>query len=460
MISQTAQRPAADHFLDQLPLRLATELSSVPAGRLTSITLDAPMPGFPTPVDLPDESVFWSRPAQGHFRLGVGCALRTEFEGRGRFAELDAWLLGMESDWTREVDAPGVFLGFAFSPDQQVQRDWAPLANTLALVPRVVIDRSPLGCRVTFSCRADERRDEVMAAWLDGATSIVRAFDADMLSANSSPIRLREMPGAETDWLARVGRALDEIRSGKVDKLVLTRRVRMLTSRPLRPGSVLAWLGDRYHDCTLFAFRESGVALVGVSPERLLSVRDGAVLADALAGSAPRGKAPEEDRIAGEMLLNEAKAQHEHAVVVQDIIRALKPGCLTVSACQAPGLLKLPTVQHLWSQVHGQLREGVRPLSLIARLHPTPAVGGTPRADALHWLEDHGETRWGWYTGGVGWLDPSSTEVSVVLRCGLLNGGTADLFAGAGIVAGSVPEDELDETRWKLNALREALAIG
>ncbi len=460
MIPHQAKRPAIDQFLDQLPKRLAAELASAPPARLISLTIDAPMPDFPTPVDLPDESVFWSRPAQGHYRLGVGQALRIESEGQGRFVRLDAQLRDLESDWCREPGTPGVFLGFAFSPEQKVQRDWAPLANTLALVPRVVIDRSPLGCRLTFSCRADEDRNRVLALWFEGAQSIVTAFDPATVTDDANPIVLREVPGAETDWLARVGRALDEIRSGNVDKLVLTRRVRMLTSRPLRPGAVLAWLGDRYHDCTLFSFREAGVALVGVSPERLLSVHDGAVMVDALAGSAPREEPPEADRIAGEMLLKEVKAQHEHAVVVDDIVRALRPDCLSVNACQAPGLLKLPTVQHLWSQVHGQLRAEVRPLALIDRLHPTPAVGGTPRSRALSWLQDHGETRWGWYTGGVGWLDGDSAEVSVVLRCGLLNGGTADLFAGAGIVAGSVPETELDETRWKLDALREALAIG
>lgn len=460
MTPHPAKRPVSDHFLDQLPARLEAALASTERGYLTSVTLDVPMPDFPTPVELPDESIFWSRPAQGHFRLGVGRALRLAFAGVDRFEQLDQRLRELESDWSRGDDVPGVFLGFAFSPVQQVQRDWAPLANTLALVPRVVIDRGPLGCRLTFSCRADEDRDDVMAHWLDGAGAIVRAFDPDTVIANSAPIVLREIPGAEADWLARVGRALDEIRSGKLDKLVLTRRIRMLTSRPLRPGAVLAWLGDRYNDCTLFSFRESDMALVGVSPERLLSIRDGAVLADALAGSAPRLTPPEEDRIAGEMLLKEIKAQHEHAVVVDDIIGALRPDCVSVSACQAPSLLKLPTVQHLWSQVHGQLREGVRPLALISRLHPTPAVGGTPREQALTWLQDHGETRWGWYTGGVGWLDGNGAEVSVVLRCGLLNGATADLFAGAGIVAGSVPETELDETRWKLDALREALAIG
>jgi isochorismate synthase len=449
-----------NHFLDQLPARLEAALASTERGYLTSVTLDVPMPDFPTPVELPDESIFWSRPAQGHFRLAVGRALRLAFAGVDRFEQLDQRLRELESDWSRGDDVPGVFLGFAFSPVQEVQRDWAPLANTLALVPRVVIDRGPLGCRLTFSCRADEDRDDVMAHWLDGAGAIVRAFDPDTVIANSAPIVLREIPGAEADWLARVRRALDEIRSGKLDKLVLTRRITMLTSRPLRPGAVLAWLGDRYNDCTLFSFRESDMALVGVSPERLLSIRDGAVLADALAGSAPRLTPPEEDRIAGEMLLKEIKAQHEHAVVVDDIIGALRPDCVSVSACQAPSLLKLPTVQHLWSQVHGQLREGVRPLALISRLHPTPAVGGMPREQALTWLQDHGETRWGWYTGGVGWLDGNGAEVSVVLRCGLLNGATADLFAGAGIVAGSVPETELDETRWKLDALREALAIG
>jgi menaquinone-specific isochorismate synthase len=96
---------------------------------------------------------------------------------------------------------------------------------------------------------------------------------------------------------------------------------------------------------------------------------------------------------------------------------------------------------------------------LLERMHPTPAVGGAPRAAALKWLRQHGEARRGWYTGGVGWLDDAGGDVWVALRCALVEGLHASLYAGAGIVAGSRPEQELKETGWKLQAMLEALAV-
>ena len=457
---QTPIDPAISAFLDALESRLGKELWRAGAAPLISVTLDAPDPGPVPSGELPDHSMYWTRPSEGRLRVGVGHALSLTAGGKDRFASLDARLAALEQDWSRKAAAPGFFLGFAFSPEERANGDWPPLANTLAVLPRVVLDRSPLGSRLTFSCRQEEDREAVLLEWVRGAGVILRADGRTETDAPSSPILLEEAPGEEDVWLARVHGALEEIRTGSVDKLVLTRRIRILTSRPLRPGCMLAWLRDRYPDCTLFAFRDGDNTLLGVSPERLLSLRQGTATADALAGTAPRAAAPEDDSAAGERLLHDAKAQHEHAVVVAEIRRALAPDCAEVITPQGPRLMKLPTVQHLWSQIHGRLLNGARPLSLIDRLHPTPAVGGAPRPQALAWLDHHGENRWGWYTGGVGWLDEDGAEVSVVLRCGLLNGAWADLFAGAGIVADSVPEIELDETRWKLDALRQALAIG
>ena len=223
---------------------------------------------------------------------------------------------------------------------------------------------------------------------------------------------------------------------------------------------MLAWLSARYPSGTVFAVRRPEASLVGVSPERLMALEGDLVVADALAGSAPRGADPTNDRALADVLMDDAKARSEHALVVKGIVDALEPVCAGLVAPQAPSILRLPTVQHLATHVHGRIRPGVDVLELVRRLHPTPAVGGAPKDPALAWLEENGEHDRGWYTGGVGWLDDSGGDVWVVLRCALLGAGRATLFAGAGIVEGSDPHAELDETAWKLNAILEALALG
>jgi menaquinone-specific isochorismate synthase len=121
-------------------------------------------------------------------------------------------------------------------------------------------------------------------------------------------------------------------------------------------------------------------------------------------------------------------------------------------------LMKLPRVQHLWSPVHARTRPGVSLLRLAERLHPTSAVGGIPRAEALAWLAEHEPEPRGWYTGALGWVDAGGDgDLCVILRCALIQGQQAQLFAGSGIVAQSDPQEELRETEWKLQTMLDGL---
>jgi isochorismate synthase len=222
---------------------------------------------------------------------------------------------------------------------------------------------------------------------------------------------------------------------------------------------MLEWLAARFPESTVFAVRRPGISLLGASPECLLGLDHGLVVADALAGSAPRATCEEADQSLGSALLGDRKELAEHAVVVREILRALEPLCTGLVATHSPSLLRLANVQHLASHVHGRVRPDVGVFELLDRLHPTAAVGGAPRAAALEWLQRHGESDRGWYTGGVGWLDESGGDIWVALRCAVLGDRVASVYAGAGIVAGSEPKQELRETGWKLQAMLEALAI-
>ncbi len=446
-----------EFFLDELPRRLARALSSPPRGRVFSFS--ARLPGR-SAVSVPETgiSVHWCRVTDGKLRVGIGSAWEATATGPGRFAELARAHRILMNGWsTASLDgtapARAAFLGFAFGEDSST----GDLPNALLWVPRVVAERRGPSIVLHFTgCQEDEPA-VLLEEWIAAAR---RLADTSAGSSRANPARFPALPADDQAWRQRVQEALGTIRSGSVEKLVLTRRVELALERQPEIGRVIPWLAARYPTGTVFALRRPEASMLGVSPERLLSLQAGVVVADALAGSAPRSTRNDEDERLGEGLLEDAKARAEHEHVVEGIVDALEPLCAGLVAPQAPSVVRLPTVQHLSTHVHGRVRPEVTVFDLISRLHPTPAVGGTPRDSALAWLANNGEQERGWYTGGVGWLDDSGGDISVVLRCALLAADRATLFAGAGIVEGSDPAAEFLETDWKLQAILEALALG
>ena len=305
------------------------------------------------------------------------------------------------------------------------------------------------------------RSRERLSSWLEHARTLLSASLASKRGV--SPVQVaRNFDGDGVGrWVARVEAALQAIDSGALDKLVLSRRIRLTAARALDVSGILEWLGTCYPDCALFTVRDEHSTLVGASPERLVALDAGRVVADALAGTSARGADLDRDNALGEALLRDPKALREHVLVVRQMKRALDPLCCAVTVPERPRLLRLPTLQHLWSPLRAHVRASTTVLDLARALHPTPAVSGAPHAAALDWLAANGEQDRGWYTGALGWVAPDGGgELCVVLRCGELRGNTAELCAGAGIVAGSNPAQELAETEWKLQALLESLSAG
>jgi isochorismate synthase len=222
-------------------------------------------------------------------------------------------------------------------------------------------------------------------------------------------------------------------------------------------------------DCTTFAVPELEPGrpepvgeLVGATPELLVAKRGREVLAIPLAGSAPRYGDPERDAASAAGLLASRKDREEHALVVEDVAAALEPLCEALDHPHEPEPLGTANVWHLSTPFRGRLRSSVRSvLDLVAALHPTAAVGGSPREAARAALAELEPIDRGWYAGPVGWVDADGDgRWAIALRCAELTGTTARVFAGAGIVADSDPAAELEETERKFRALLDALRWG
>jgi isochorismate synthase len=247
------------------------------------------------------------------------------------------------------------------------------------------------------------------------------------------------------DIVERIGR-------GEFEKVVIARRSTLSFEGAVDATAVLADLAETSEHCTRFAFRVGDVSFVGATPERLIRKSGVSIDTEALAGSS--------DGARGAELMRSPKEREEHDLVVREIVRALSPLCVTVTRPPAPELRVLRHLLHLTTPIRGRLARAMHVLELVQRLHPTPAVGGVPGADAVRFITEHEPAPRGWYASPIGWFDASGDgEFAVGLRSGALVGDRAYLYAGGGIVKDSDPASEYDETRLKLATLSAALHV-
>lgn len=289
--------------------------------------------------------------------------------------------------------------------------------------------------------------------------------------ADLPAVRIAEFRPAPQEHRTRVAsavRALNDPATG-LHKVVLARALHLTADGPLDPRTLLRRLvaddaaanayladlsgaGDRYR----------GATLVGASPELLVARRGEVVTCQPFAGSAPRFADPEADRASGAALADSAKNRHEHAIVIDEVRKALAPYCHDLQIDPTPHLSATAAVWHLSTQITGRLREpSTTALDLAVALHPTPAVGGVP-TDAAAALITQLEGDRGFYAGAVGWCDAAGNGRWVVsIRCAQLAADrrSAVAHSGGGIVAESDPDDELAETTTKFTTILSALGV-
>jgi isochorismate synthase len=270
--------------------------------------------------------------------------------------------------------------------------------------------------------------------------------------------QLRPVPEAE-GYTGAVRAAIEAIRSGGARKVVLARTIEVDAGRQLDPRALAARLRAVDPDAFVFAAPTDAGVMVGASPELLVSRRGLDVRANPLAGSAPRSGDPEEDRELARALETSSKDREEHAIVVEAVAEVLRPRCEELRWDPEPVLLETANVWHLSTRFHGVLREPApTSLELVRALHPTPAVAGAPRDVARAMREELEPFDRGRYAGPVGWVDANGDgEWAIALRCAELRGDRATSYAGAGVVADSVPSMELAETDRKFRAFLDAL---
>lgn len=417
---------------------------------------------------LGEDAFFWEQPSEGFALVGVGSAHQIECSGTGRFEQTArAWhalldhavIDGMD---TLPGSGPTLLGGFAFDPQCPGTATWRGFPDAALLLPRLQLSVCAGAASLTCNVVVDETSDP--PAIVDDLLGLYHATGAmSPLHAShtrTAPVlRIEEcMPAA--DWKRLIQDTVVTIEQGGFEKVALARSLRVVVQRSIDVGLVLARLRGAYPAACTFAIARDDGCLVGATPERLVGVRSGVVRASGLAGTARRGATATEDDRLGQELLDSPKNRHEHAVVVEMLRAAFAELCVDTYAPAVPRLVKLSNLQHLYTPVSGRLRSPYTLLDLVARLHPTPAVGGLPRAATLDYIRAHEGLDRGWYAAPIGWLDARGEgDFAVALRSGLIRDDRAVLFAGVGIVQDSVPDDEYAETNLKFRPMLGALGV-
>ena len=288
-----------------------------------------------------------------------------------------------------------------------------------------------------------------------------RIAPEEQTTETNSVIAVQSTPAA-AEFKASVSSALDAFAQGKLAKVVLSRKLILTLHKPADPERVLARLMAQNPHAFHFSLPlGQGRRLLGASPELLLRVSGGEVFTHPLAGSARRASEPVQDEAVARDLLASRKDQHEHKLVIDEIRRVLTPHCRELAIPQKPTLMSTDTLWHLGTPIAGQLHgSDASVLSLACQLHPTPALCGYPTDLARQFIREQEPFRRALFSGIVGWCDSQGNgEWAVVIRCGVLDGHQVELFAGAGIVAGSDPAMEWAETGTKLGTMLKALGL-
>ena len=431
-----------------IPRPLITELGaalrSAPAGvRVASIDLDI------DPLDLVRAGVHAFGAASAFLTPngvsigGLGVAWEAFASGADRLTDLDQRLAGLPHGAIAMV-------GGSFSDEGAHDEAWDGFPPATIVVPQITVVRRGGRSRLVVAVPAGGNPTMVLAA-----LASLRP-PPPVSTPRATELVVEAMPSID-DWRDEVAEAVAAIRGGSMDKVVLARSVRVRTGAPLDGANLAAGLRDRYPSCRVFLWQRGEAAFVGASPELLVNREGNRFEARPLAGSARRGLDPLEDRRLGDELLASEKDLEEHRLVVEDVVARLKPLAASLDRPSHPVLERFSTVQHLATPIAGAT--DARLLELAGAVHPTPAVAGSPRAEALSFIRKVERLDRGWYAGMIGWAEPAGDgELALSLRCALVRDGTATLFAGNGIVGASDPQREVDETRLKLRPMLDLLA--
>ena len=378
----------------------------------------------------------WVRSGDG--LVGFGEYKKFEVKGENRFKEAKSWWEERVSEFKIQNNVHGsgtgpiLFSSFSFDPNE----------ISVLVIPEILIG---------------QKNGKSWITWIGDVKQ------PNLEKINTAPVsgevKWQEGSISEQAWQSQVSSAINAIKSNKLEKVVLARDITATSKTEIGVRSLLQRLEIEYPSTWIFLVD----GLIGATPELLVRLNKSLVTSRVLAGTIRKTGNEDRDLTLAASLAKSSKDLEEHEYAVRSVADALAPFCSSTNVPEAPFVLHLSNVMHLATDVTGVLNDSAKQsdiFTLIAQLHPSAAVCGTPALEAnklINELEQMNRQR---YAGPVGWIDANNDgEIAIALRCGQLSNDQKSIriFAGCGIVAGSDPATEFAESQAKLMPMRTAL---
>ncbi|MFM8191901.1 MAG: isochorismate synthase MenF [Candidatus Nanopelagicus sp.] len=383
-----------------------------------------------------DISTTWIRGGEG--LVGFGVYKKYEVSGEDRFKEAHKWWQQKLAEFTIQNNVHGIgtgpilFTSFAFDP-----RDTSEL-----IIPKIIIG---------------QRNGKSWITWIgDQKQPDIKKIE---ISSQSGEITWANGTVEEEKWRNQVSKAINAIKSGRLEKVVLARDLKANSTTKIDINNLLQKLEIEYPSTWVFLVD----GLVGASPELLVRLNKSLITSRVLAGTIQKTGNEDHDLALAASLAKSSKDLEEHEYAVKSVADSLAPFCSSTNVPESPFVLHLSNVMHLATDVTGVLNDSAKQadiFTLIENLHPSAAVCGTPTNVAKKLISELETMNRSRYAGPVGWIDAQGDgEIAIALRCGELSDGNKSIriFAGCGIVAGSDPITEYAESQAKLMPMRTAL---
>lgn len=407
----------------------------------------------------PNESFFWKSPDEAFILVGFGSEYTIhsdQYKQRYKQVE-DEWQnVCKEAKVINPYDqygtGPILFGGFSFDSIEEKNDEWKNFNESYFYLPTCLLTVNGNETFITINYFGDAQSLEEMDEQID----VFLARIADEIPPLSTIDNQAELDVGK--WIEAVDDVVHQFKDPSLKKVVLARKMKVEFTSDQVVGAVLKQLLHQQTNSFIFALQAKQSYFLGASPERLVKKINENVYSTSLAGSIGRGKNEEDDEKLAEWLFNDKKNRFEHDVVISMIKEALQPHCSYVHAPKIPMILKTPDIQHLYTPVQGLINNHSSILQIVGGLHPTPALGGLPVHRAKNIIREKEGMNRGLYAAPIGWLDyRMNGEFVVAIRCGLIEGNQAYLYAGCGLVKGSKSADELIETRIKFQPMLRAV---
>lgn len=417
------------------------------------------------------ERFFWQNGRDQITIAGFGIAVEMMAWGETRFTEIERKARSLFSNalYDQELNPfvrPRMFGGFSFRDDFTPDNTWSVFHPAHFFLPHFQIIQN--GDQKWLTINAVVEDEDPITTREQLKEALQARYDHLISTSQRQSLTNKEKTGADytlkfpmsfDTWQQNINEAVNRIRETELQKVVLARVCELRSNKRIDIDQALDYLNKHYQGCVRFLFEpRPNHAFYGATPELLAQVCGLNLNTMALAGSSKRGMNPNEDAYFAQQLLNSEKDRQEHRLVVDSIRRRLEPIVKKIAIDENPQIYTLSYIHHLQTPIKATLIEPLGALPLVEILHPTPALGGTPRQLALDFIQQAEPVPRGWYAAPIGWIDSNMDgEFAVAIRSAVAQERRVWLYSGAGIVANSVPENEWSETNLKFKPMFAAL---